>query len=211
MAEGVRASRHPDVYAFRDYLRHQFTVLVARYPLEQAMLVRVLCEEYQRAATLAKEGSLEASASAMSELRELEALPTDGELRQALDTVALPAEALVAWLSGDGRGARVLLRRSLDSCHELSSRGHDYLTARQLHLALNIARLDTERAPQVAADLVRRVGAVAEGNADLWPFSGGRRLQVPLSGFDYAAIAAQIDGLRARLSGARRRVARSGT
>jgi hypothetical protein len=204
-----RLSQHPDVHAFRDYLRRQFAVLVARHPLDQAMLVRVLGEEYQRAAGLAKDGNLEAATAAMAMLGALEQLPTDGEPRQALDTVALPAEALVAWRSGDAQGARVLLHRSLDRCGELSPRGHDYLTARQLHLALNIARLDAERDPSAAAGLLARVVAVAEGDADAWPFSGARRLRVPLSGIDHAAITAQIHGLRARMSRAEPRAARS--
>jgi hypothetical protein len=197
----VQASTHPDVNAFRDYLRHQFIVLIDRHAVEQAMLVKVLCEEYQRAAMQARDGSVGEAASAMSELAEIDGTPADPELRQALNTVALPAQALVAWLTGDRVEARRLLHRSLDDCAALAARGHTYLTGRQLHLALNIARLEAEDDADAAAQLTSRVADVAAGDATRWPFAGADDLRIPLSSIDRAAIDGQVARLRVRLSG----------
>lgn len=201
MGAMAEASTHPDVNAFRDYLRHQFITLIARHPVEQAMLVKVLCEEYQRAAVQAKNGRVGEAASAMSALAEIAGATADPELCQALNTVALPARALVAWLSGDRQEARRLLDRSLEDCAALAARGHSYLTGRQLHLALNIARLQAEDDALAAAELTSRVADVAMGDATRWPFAGTDGLRLPLSELDRAATDGQVAKLRARLSG----------
>ena len=201
MTDSDQVVAHPDVNAFQDLLRAQFVVLGGRYGTERAVLVRVLCEEYQHAAATARSGDLEKAASVMAALEHEVQHPAEAELRRAVATVALPAQAMVAWLSGDAEAAQRQLEEALEECARLAASGHDYLTARRLHLALNLVRLDVGRiAPAVALEEVARLEATAHGDRSRWPFAEPATLRLPLRGVDRAAIDGQVARLRARLA-----------
>ena len=191
---------HPDVNAFRDYLRSQFSTLIGRHPVEHAVLVKVLCEEHQRAAGLAKRGRSQDAAAAIAELESRITLPDDSELREAVRTVSLPATALVEWVNGNDDAALAMLHLALDDCASLARRDHGYLTGRQLHLALNVARLLVVQDPAASQSLLDRTELVADGDVSAWPFGGADRLVVPLRHFDDIAVRTQLAGVRARLA-----------
>jgi hypothetical protein len=201
VADSDQVAAHPDVNAFQEFLRAQFVVLVGRYDIEAAVLVRVLCEEYQRAATTARSGDLAKAASVMAALEHEVQPPAQAELRSSVATVALPARAMVVWLSGDLPAAQRLLEDALEQCAVLAASGHDYLTGRRLHLALNVARLHVGRvAPAAAREEVGDLEVVAHGDRSRWPFAGSATLRLPLRGIDRAAIDGQIARLHARLA-----------
>ncbi|MFI5536330.1 tetratricopeptide repeat protein [Nocardia sp. NPDC051900] len=89
----------------------------------------------------------------------------DRELTAVVRVEALPVLALLRFHDGDHDTAERRLRAALDTCHRLASEyGHRYLTGKQLHFAVNIARCTTARGDlDGAAALLERVAAIAKG------------------------------------------------
>jgi len=189
-----------ETHLLRELVRRQLTVLFSRHSPEDVILVRVLIEYCQHAAMIAKAGEVERARAELTALSRQ--IPAEEELGRAVDVAALPALALVNWREGDHDAARGQLVDALDACAELASRwGHDYLTGKQLHLAINIVRVSiTQRDWGGAGTLLAALRAVAAGDRDRWPFAGRESLEVPLSGMESLVIDAQLARTADRLA-----------
>ncbi|MEV6258369.1 tetratricopeptide repeat protein [Nocardia sp. NPDC051929] len=181
-------------------VRAQLEVLSARHAFAAIVTARVLIEHSQLAAADAKCGRLAAATATMDEIGAHLPRP-DRELTAVVRAEALPVLALLRFHDGDHDTAERRLRAALDTCHRLGSEyGHRYLTGKQLHFAVNIARCRTARGDlDGAAALLERVAAVAKGTRARWPFSDGSTLAVPLLGRADAVIADLIRREYARL------------
>jgi hypothetical protein len=181
---------------WRRYFTRQFSVLIDRHCPEDAIFHRVVADYCQHPVRLANQGRLEDACRA---LRTLDGLvtTTDAELVAVHRVAALPAWALIHWRKQDNDGALALLAQALDACLELTVRfGHDYLTAKRLHLVANTARvLFSQRLPGQASARVTALRAVAGGAREAWPFTGADSLDVPLQGPERSGIEHQLKRL----------------
>jgi hypothetical protein len=183
-------------------LRRQLTLLFSRHRAEDVILVRVLCEYYHHAALTAKSGDADGARRQLGALADGMPAPGHIELHSVVEVAARPVWALVSWLTGSHDRARQQLLDALDACAELSGTwGHDYLTGRQLHLGVNMARVaitagDFTEARSLLADLPAVVG----GDPSRWPFAGASSLRVPLSGLERLAMTGQLDRAAQRLA-----------
>ncbi|MEA2236481.1 MAG: hypothetical protein QOC81_1205 [Thermoanaerobaculia bacterium] len=173
--------------------------MVRRWPVEEIIRLHVLADNHQHAAVAAKDGRVSA---ARVELKALDAmtLVEDPEVRAVYRMSSLPAWALVCWKEGNPDKAVDCLHDALHACTELSSRfGHDYLTAKRIHLAANIARVHvSNHALPQALQEVARLRAVIDGNREQWPFDDGESLVVPLHGVERQTLEAQLERIVAR-------------
>jgi hypothetical protein len=185
--------------------RRQLELLTARHSMEDVILARVLVEYYQHVAVEAKTGELDRASRDFAVLREQIPSPPHEELRWVVDVGALPVRALIRWKRDDLAAAREDLVAALDACSLLAVRyAHDYLTGRQFHLAVNLARLAVAEGEHGAARrLLSRLQATARGDRRAWPFSGAHKLRVPLTGPGAAVIDAQISKVMARTEAGR--------
>ncbi|MFE7741158.1 hypothetical protein [Nocardia sp. NPDC057455] len=181
-------------------VRAQLDILSARHAFAGIVTARVLIEHCQLAAVDAKHGRLAAATAIVDEVGARLRQP-EPELTAVVRAEALPVLALLRFHNGDHATAERRLREALDVCHTLSLEyGHDYLTGKQLHFAVNIARCRTARGDiDGAATLLAHVEAVTNGNRAPWPFSGGSALAVPLPGRAGAVMADLIRREYARL------------
>jgi tetratricopeptide (TPR) repeat protein len=173
-----QAERH----ALRKYLARQFIVLTQRHSPEDAILVRVIADYHGAAVQQAKQGHLEAARAILRRLENLARLD-EAELLITHRVTALPASALIHWYEGDHDEAIRLLKRALDACLELATGfGHDYLTAKRIHLAANTARvLASLGSLDRALSRVAALKTVVAGERAWWPFEGPESLDVPLN------------------------------
>jgi hypothetical protein len=177
----------------RHMAREQFSLLIRRHRPEGVILSRVLTEQYQQVATAVKRGELGAGAADFADLGEI-ALPDEQELRLVVAVAALPVGALIDFRSGRLSDAARALEQALAACAELAEAyGHCYLTPKQLHLAVNLARVTTDEGNREgAAHLLDRISAVANGDRTWWPFAGVDSLSLPLSREAWTTVNAQI-------------------
>jgi len=175
------------------YLRRQITVLTRRHSVEHVILLRVLADYHQHAVREAKKGL---RAAARCEMRALDRFPLPGirELRAVNSISSQPAWALIDWLDGDCETAERRLRDALQSCSELAAEfGHDYLTGKQLTLAVHVGRMMISQGRhREGLEHLGAVGSVVSGAQSDWPFEGGRRLAVPLEGTERVAVEHQL-------------------
>ena len=194
MISGYRpAQQGLEMQILRAYLQRQFEVLTRRHPFEDAILLRVLADFHQHAASQAKQRRAQ---TARRELHELDALKivNDPELESIYSLTALPAWALVHWVEGDSDVAIQCLRDALKNAAELAGRyGHDYLTARRIYLASNIARVllsvgqNEEGSKQVCS-----LNAVLSGSRDSWLFEDATSLDLPVTAPESLYLRAQL-------------------
>lgn len=185
--------------------RRQLELLTARHAMEDVILARVLVEYYQHVAAEAKTGELDRASHDFTALWEEIPSPSHEELRWVVEVGALPVRALIRWKRDDLAAAREDLIAALDACSLLAVRyAHDYLTGRQFHLAVNLARLAVAAGEQSAARrLLSRLQATAQGDRGAWPFSGAEELRVPLTGASAAVTDTQIVKVMARTEAGR--------
>jgi hypothetical protein len=194
----------PDAHVAPTMLRRQLTLLFSRHQAEDVILVRVLCEHYHHAAMTAKSGHPDAARRQLGDLAGGVPVPSHIELRSVVEVAAQPVWALVSWLTGTHDRARGQLLDALDACAELSGTwGHDYLTGRQLHLGVNMARVAITAGDHAGArSLLADLSAAVDGDPSRWPFAGAPSLQVPLTGLERLAMTGQLDRAAQRLAGA---------
>ena len=177
----------------REFLRCQFHALTRRHVLDDLILLRVLVDNYHHAAIEAKEGRVD---SARCEMQALDSISTsaDPEIGAVRRLSALPVWALICWKDGHPKEAIEHLSSSLEACRDLSAVfEHDYLTAKRLHLAANIARVlascgEEHRSIELASSL----RSVALGDRDAWPYWGRESLQIPLKENELQIIEYQL-------------------
>jgi hypothetical protein len=184
----------------RHMAREQFSLLIRRYRPEDVILTRVLTEQYQQVATAVKRGELGAAAADFAGLEGI-GLPDEQELRLVVAVAALPVGALIEFRSGRLPDAAQALEHALAACAELAeAHGHWYLTPKQLHLAVNLARVTTDGGDrESAARLLDRISAVASGDRTRWPFAGVESLSLPLAREAWTAVNAQLHRETGRL------------
>lgn len=185
----------------RHMARDQFSLLIRRHRPEDVILARVLTEHYQQVAMAVKGGELGAAAADFAELGGI-ALPDEQELRLVVAVAALPVGALIEFRSGRLPDAARALEQALAASVELAEAyGHYYLTPKQLHLAVNLARVTTADGDREgAAHLLERISAVANGDRTRWPFAGAGSLRLPLSPEAWTAVSAQLHRETGRLT-----------
>ena len=195
-----------DTNLVRELVRRQLGVLVHRHPAEDLILVRVLCEEYQHGAMLAKTGRPAQARRHLVVLDTQVPHPDDPELVDVLDVAREPAWALVDWIDGDTASALRRLDDALAACERLAGDlGHDYLAGKQVHLAVNVARVRASCGEtQAAVSLLEALRQVVDGDVAPWPYAGATSLRVPLEGMERTAMVSQIESTATRLQSAPR-------
>ncbi len=185
----------------RALLEEQFRSLLKRHSFEDVVLVRVLIEHYNDVAATAKRGELTRAQRDFEALQARVPLPSE-EIKTVLDSFALPVSALIYWQLGEHRRARNDLVATFDAFAELArSYGHVFHGGRQLHQAVNYARvLLAEGKATEAAALATSLRAVSAGDRSSWPFSGGETLQLPVLGDWRRAIDTQLDKVESDLA-----------
>ena len=188
--------------AARALLEEQYKSLLTRHSFEDVVLVRALIEHYNEVAATAKRGDLYRAQRDFEALQARIPLPPSDEIKTILASFALPVSALIHWQLGEHRRARDDLTATFDACAELvRSYGHVFHGGRQLHQAVNYARvLLAEGKAKEAAALVISLRAVSAGDRSSWPFSGGETLQLPVLGDWRRAIDTQLDKVESDLA-----------
>lgn len=199
IGRGQAAERPTDkveLEIWRAFFARQFTVLSRRHAPEVAILLRTIADFSRTPVDYANNGRLEDARRATTSLDRLS--PSgDAELEAVANVAVLPVWALIRWRENDSQTAAVLLTKALEACQRLAADyGHDYLTARRLHLAGNMARLlISDGRPDAALATGNDLAAVAAGDATRWHFGGAETLVVPLSGDERFAIERQLGKL----------------
>lgn len=182
------------------YVTAECSALLRRHRFEDFLVLRTLADHHQHAATEAKLGHL---AVARAQLRALDALcPLGEELTLVYQLTAWPIWALIEWKAGDLDRARAHMHGTLDTAARLAARfGHNYLTARRIYLATNLARVEVSAArPGLAAERVEALRAVADGVRGRWPHAGADTLRVPLTGDEASMVCHQLNLLVASVT-----------
>jgi hypothetical protein len=191
---GETVSDGPVDFLAREASRQQFRLLIGRHRHEDVILVRVLAEHYHQVAIVAKNGAIDTAERQFESLARGVPVPAIRELRLVVDVASHPVLALINFRRSLYDSAATQLERALDACGTLASEyGHGYLTGKQLHLALNVARVaTTQRDTPRASDLLSRIEKVIQGDRSAWSFGGGALLALPLAGATRAMIRAQL-------------------
>ena len=200
--EGGRPTPDPEEFDLLSaQLRRQLTLMFSRNVADDVLFVRVMVEEYQHAAGLAKQGRLAETRRALAALRDDISPPSGAELSLVLEVAALPVWSLLLWKEGDASRADAALSAALQACACLAEDwNHDYLTLKQLHLAMNIARVQGSTGDGKSAEaLLAMLEAAVFGDRSAWPFAGGDRLSIPLTGLEREVALGELKRVRRRL------------
>jgi hypothetical protein len=183
-------------------LREQLKALLTRHSFEDIVLVRALLEHYNEVAVTAKRGDLSRARRDFDALRTRVPLPPSDEIETLVASFALPVSALIYWQLGEYCRARKDLVGSFDACAALvRSYGHVFHGGRQLHQAVNYARvLLAEGKATEAAALATSLRKVSDGDRSSWPFRGADTLRLPVVGDWRTAIDGQLDKLESDLA-----------
>lgn len=186
----------------RALLAEQFKSLLQRHGFEDVVLLRALIEHYNEVASTAKRGDLSRARKDFDALQARVPLPPSDEIKTILASFAMPVSALIHWQLGEYPSARSDLTATFDACAELvRSYGHVFHGGRQLHQAVNYARvLVAEGKTKEASSLVICLRKVSAGDRSSWPFSGADTLQLPVLGDWRTAIDAQLDKVESDLA-----------
>jgi hypothetical protein len=196
--------RAAEIEIARQYDRQQFAAMIGRHDAHTIMLVRVLGDFHQRAATHAKIGDARGARATLEATRDV-IVPPEREVELAIAVSEQPVWALIDWLEGRPAAARAGLESAIDAASSLMLHySHGYLTGKLLHLAANVVRVDVSTgALDQARTGLDALWDVQAGHADRWPYDAEGALEVPLQGLEAVIIRSQLDRLEAHLEGAR--------
>lgn len=184
-----------ELEALRSYMAGLCRHILKRHSYEDFLLVRTLNDYHQHVAMSAKLGDLARATQDLAALRSLR--PRDPELASACKVSSEPVEALIAWKQGDDERAIRHMHVALSAAaHLADTYEHDYLTARRIYLATNVARvlLGSGRRSD-AHRLCQDLAAVVEGDAARWPYESSETLRVPFDDRGGAWVAASLTSL----------------